>query len=329
MIITRVLKGGLDVTAALLLADFLTIPSAQAQEWPSKSIRWIVPALPGTVNDTRARIVAEAVSDILKQPIVVDNKAGAAGNIGAQLASRAPADGYTWVYSAGLMATNMRMYKNPGFDVLKDFVHITRLGTSDVLLVVHFESKVHSVSELVALAKANRGKLTYGSGGVGTPNHMAAELLLASTGVEAVHVPYKGGVQAVTALLGKEIDFTLPVLSIAFPHVQSGRLKALAVAGATRNPKLAQVPTFAEAGVPGLVVTGFGGVSVPAGTPAPIVARIHRAMHQAIERPAVRAKIEAEGGMAAVNTSAQYTQNFRDEIVLTEKMMKAAKLEPQ
>jgi tripartite-type tricarboxylate transporter receptor subunit TctC len=223
----------------------------------------------------------------------------------------------------------MRMYKNPGFDVLKDFVHITRMGTSDVLLVVHSESKVNSVSELVALARSNRGKLSYGSGGVGTPTHMVAELLLSSTGVEAVHVPYKGGVQAMTALLGKEIDFTLPVLSVAFSHVESGRLRALAVAGASRNPKLAQVPTFAEAGVLGVVLTGFGGVSVPAGTPPFIVARIHSAVHTAIGRPAVRAKIEAEGGMAAVNTPAQYTQNFRDEIVLTERMMKAAKLEPQ
>ena len=273
--------------------------------------------------------MAEAVSEILQQPIVVDSKAGVAGNIGAQLAARAPADGYTWVYSAGLMATNMRMYKNPGFDVLKDFVHITRMGTSDVLLVVHSESKVNSVSELVAVARSDRGKLSYGSGGVGTPTHMVAELLLTSTGVEAVHVPYKGGVQAMNALLGKEIDFTLPVLSVAFPHVQSGRLRALAVAGASRNPKLAQVPTFAEAGVPGVVLTGFGGVSVPAGTPAFIVARIHGAVHEAIGRPAVRAKIEAEGGIAAVNTPAQYTQNFRDEIVLTERMMKAAKLEPQ
>jgi tripartite-type tricarboxylate transporter receptor subunit TctC len=221
------------------------------------------------------------------------------------------------------------MYKNPGFDVLKDFTHITRMGTSDVLLIVHAESKANSVSELIALAKTNRGKLSYGSGGVGAPSHMGAELFLHSAGTEAVHIPYKGGVQAMSALLGKEIDFALPILSVAFPHVQSGRLRALAVAGTSRNPKLPQVPTFAEAGVKGVVVTGWGGVSVPVGTPAVIVTRIHHAVHQAIERPAVRARLEAEGGIAAVNTPAQYTQNFRDEIVLTERMMKAAKLEAQ
>jgi len=314
---------------SLTLTGVLAIPPAHSQEWPSKSIRWIVTALPGTVNDSRARLVGEAVSEILKQPIVVDNKAGAAGNIGAQLAARAPADGYTWLYSASPMATNMRMYKSPGFDVIRDFVHITRLGTSDVLLVVHAESPVNSVSELVALAKVSRGKLSYGSGGVGTPAHMAAELLLASAGAEAVHVPYKGAVQAMVALLGREIDFTLPIFSVAFPHVQLGKLRALAVAGASRNPKLAEIPTLAEAGVPGVVVTGFGGVSVPAGTPAPIVARIYRTVHQAMERPAVRAKIEAEGGMITVNSPAEYTQNFRDEILLTERAMKVAKLEPQ
>jgi tripartite-type tricarboxylate transporter receptor subunit TctC len=198
-----------------------------------------------------------------------------------------------------------------------------------VLLIVHPESKVNSVSELVALAKANPGKLSYGSGGVGTPAHMVAELLLVSTRAEAVHVPYKGGVQATLALLGREIDFTLPMFSVGYPYVQLGQLRALAVAGASRNAKLAQVPTLIEAGVPGIVVTGFGGVSVPAGTPAPIVARIHRAVHQAMERPALRAKIEADGGMITVNAPAEYTQNFRDEIVLTERAMKAAKLEPQ
>ena len=317
------------VLASVPLAVLLVIAPARAQDWPSKPVRWIVAALPGTVNDTRARVVAEAVSDILKQPIVVDNKAGAAGNIGAQIAARALADGYTWVYSTSVMATNMRMYKNPGFDVLKDFAHITRIGTSDVLLIVHAESKANSVSELIALARTNPGKLSYGSGGVGTPTHMVAELFLYNAGTEAVHIPYKGGVQAMSALLGKEIDFTLPILSVAFPHVQSGRLRALAVAGTSRNPRLAQVPTFGEAGVKGVVLTAWGGVSVPVGTPAVLVTRIHHVVHQAIERPAVRAKLEAEGGMVAVNSPTQYTQNFRHEITLTETMMKAAKLEPQ
>jgi tripartite-type tricarboxylate transporter receptor subunit TctC len=201
--------------------------AARAQQWPSNTMRWIVPFLPGTGPDITVRVVAEAMADILMQPVVVENRAGAAGMIGARLAARAPADGYHWVYTATPMASNMRMYKAPGFDVLKDFAHVSRLSNSDVMLVVNPESGIRSVGELVERMRQNPGKFDYGSGGVGSPNHLGAELLLAAAGVQATHVPFKGTVDAVNSVIGRQIDFCLPLVQVGLPHVASGRLRAL------------------------------------------------------------------------------------------------------
>src|SRR3954470_15721481 len=178
--------------AALLAAAILALPAAQAQQdYPNRPVKWIVPYLAGTGPDITVRITAEALSDILKQPVVVENRAGAGGNLGAQLAARAPADGYTWVYSATTMSASMRMYRKPGYDVMKDFTHVGRISQSDVLLVVSPDSGITSAKELIERGRKNPGKLSYGSGGVGTPAHMGAELMLKSSGVQALHVPYK------------------------------------------------------------------------------------------------------------------------------------------
>jgi tripartite-type tricarboxylate transporter receptor subunit TctC len=313
------------VSAVLAVSSFSTF----AQEWPSKTIKWIVPYLAGTAPDMTVRVMADAMSGILKQPIVVDNRGGAAGNIGAQAAARAPADGYTWVYSAAPMATNMRMYKVPGFDVMKDFTHVSRIGSSDIVLVVNSESGIKNVQELIDVLRKSGGKLNYGSGGVGTPAHLSAELLLNSIGAEALHIPYKGASEAVNALLGKQVNFVLPIFSVALPHVKAGKLTALAVTGSKRNPVLPDVPTLTEAKIPGVVLISFGGLSVPAGTPPAIVARLNEVVRQALERPTVRAKLEALGSQLEPSTPEQYTDDFRNEIALIEKMMRLAKLEPQ
>lgn len=314
----------LAVGAIILLSGV-----AQADEWPSRPIKWIVPYGTGTAPDMTVRVVAEALWAILKQPVVVDNKPGAAGNLGAQIAANAKPDGYTLVYSASPMATNMRMYKSPGFDVFKDFIHVSRIATSDMILVVRGDSDIRSVKDLIEKARKNPGKLNYGSGGNGTPAHLGAELLLNAANFTAVHIPYKGASDAVNALLADQIDFSLPVFSVALSHVLSGRLRGLAVSGAQRNPKLPDVPTFSEAGVTGVTLVSFGGLSVPAGTPAPIVKRLNEAVHQALENPAVRAKLDMQGGTTAAGTPEQYTEDFRTEIILTEKMMSLAKLKAQ
>ena len=300
-----------------------------AQDFPSRPIKWIVPYLAGTAPDTTVRITAEAMSDILKQPVVVENKGGAAGNLGAQIAARAPADGYTWVYSATPMATNMRMYRKPGYDVMKDFIHVGGITRSDVVLVVAADAGIHSAKELIERARRQPGKLSYASGGVDTPAHMGAELILRSTGVQALHVPYKGASESANAVLGKQVDFALTISSVSLPHIQGGKMKALALTAPTRNPRLPDVPTLAEAGIPGVTLVSFGGLSLPAGTPAPIVQRIEEALHKALADPAVRAKLEANGAAVVPSKREEYARNLETEIALTEKMMKVAGITPQ
>lgn len=306
----------------------LACAGAEAQDFPSRPIKWIVPYLAGTAPDTTVRIVADAMSEVLKQPVVVDNKGGAAGNIGAQLAARSAPDGYTWVYSASPMATSMRMYRKPGFDVAKDYIHVGRIAFSDVLLVVNADSGITTVKDLVERGRKNPGKLAYASGGVGSPAHMGTELMLNATGVQALHVPYKGASESANAVMGKQVDFALTIFSVSLPHVQGGKMNALAVTGPRRNPRLPNVPTLAEAGVP-VTLVSFGGLSVPAGTPPNIVRSIGDALDKALAMPEVRAKLEATGGTVAPSTPEEYAENLRAEIGLTEKMMKAAKLEPQ
>lgn len=304
--------------------------AALAQDnFPSRPIKWIVPYLPGTAPDITVRITAEALSGILKQPVVVENKGGAAGNLGAQIAARAPADGYTWVYSATPMATNMRMYRKPGFDVMKDFIHVGGITRSDVVLVVAADSGIQSAKELIDRTRKQPGKLSYASGGVGTPAHMGAELILRSTDAQALHVPYKGASESANAVLGKQVDFALTITSVSLPHIAGGKLKALAVTAPTRNPRLPDVPTLAEAGVPGVSLVSFGGLSLPAGTPAPIVQRVSEALQKALADPEVRKKLEANGAAVVASKSEEFAQNLQSEIALTEKMMKVAGIEAQ
>lgn len=303
--------------------------TAQAQDYPSRSIRWIVPYLAGTAPDNTVRIVADALGTALKQPVIVDNKPGAAGNLGAQLAARAPADGYTWVYSATPMAASMRMYRKPGFDVMKDFNHVGRIAISDLSVMVHPDSGIKTIKDLMDRIVKQPGQLSYASGGVGSPAHMGAELMLSLFDAQALHVPYKGASDSANALIGKQVDFALMISSVAMPHINAGRLTPLAVSGPQRNARQPNTPTLAESGWPGLSVTSFGGLSVPIGTPAPVVKRISDALAQVLALPEVRAKLEAQGGTVAPSSAAEYRESLFNEIGLTEKMMKSAKLEVQ
>jgi len=307
----------LKLTAlAGLVAPALRSPAhAQAADFPTRPIRWIVPYLPGTAPDMIARALTDTLTEILKQPVVIENKAGAAGNIGAQQAARAPADGHTWVYSATTMAINMRMYKAPGFDVMKDFAHAARIGTSDVLLVVSPDSGIRSLSALIARMRQEPGKLNFGSGGVGTPAHLGAELILSTAGVSAVHVPFKGAVESVNAILGGQIDFTIGVLGAAVPHIRAGRLRALGLTTSKRSSALPQVPTIAEAGLPGYEVSPWFAVFMPAATPKPIVARVNAALLEAMKQPDIRAKFETIGAEPIGSSPDELASHLNREIV--------------
>jgi tripartite-type tricarboxylate transporter receptor subunit TctC len=313
---------------AVLAAAALLCGAAHAQDFPNRPIKWVVPFLPGTSPDLTVRIVAEGMTPLLKQPIVIENKPGAAGNLGAQQAARSPADGYTWVYSSSPMASSMVMYQKPGFDVMKDFTHIGHIAAADSLLVVNPALGINSLKELVEYAKKNPGKMSFASGGVGSPAHLSAEMILNAAGAEAVHVPFKGASESVNAVIGKQVEFAMVIFAVGQQHVQSGKLKALAVSGPKRNPRLPNVPTLAESGVP-VTLISFGGLSVPAGTPKPIAERIATAFNQALTTPEVKAKLEALGSMPATSTPEEYSAMLKAEIDLTAKMMKAAKIEQQ
>lgn len=299
-----------------------------ADPYPSRPVKWLLPYLAGTGPDNTARILAEAVGPLLGQPVVIENKGGAAGNIGARLAAKAPPDGYTWVYSAAPMAANMRMYRQPGFDALKDFRHVMRLTSSDIVLIVRADSGIDSVQALAEMLRAAPGTLEYASGGVGTPSHLGMELLLSALGAQALHVPYKGASELVNAVLGKQVVFGTPILSVPYQQIKAGQLRALAVAGPRRNPMLPQVPTLAEAGVPGVELVSWGGVSVPAGTPDAVVERIRTAFRAALQQPHVVQALQAQGGGVDVQDGETYARGFTREMEFTEAMMKRVGLDP-
>ncbi len=310
----------------------LAIPSpgfAQDAEWPSHAIKWIVPYLAGTAPDLSARIVAQEMGTILKQPVVIENKPGAGSNLGVQQAARAPADGYTWLYSGTPMATNMRIYRNPGFDAINDFIHIGRITQSDTVVLVNPESGITSLKELVDRLHKTPGALFYASGGVGSPSHLGTELLLAATGTKATQVPFKGASESTNAVAGKQVDFTLALVGAALPFIQGNKLRPLAVLSPQRNAVLPEIPTLADAGVPGVVNVSFGGLSVPRGTPPQLTEKIRVALAAAMAQPDVRKKIEATGATIVTSTPAEYTAGLRSEIASTERLMKITRIEPQ
>lgn len=320
---------GFEITRRSVLASaLLWTAGAQAQDYPQRPIRWIVPYLAGTSPDLTTRIVGEAMGEILRQTVIVENKAGVAGNLGAIAAARSAPDGYTWVYSGSPMASSMRMYRRPGFDALKDFVHIGRIGTSELTLVTSPESGMRTVQDLVDRMQKQPGRLSYASGGIGSPAHMASELVLHAAQADAVHIPYKGASESVNAVIGRQVDFALTVTSVSLPHIRQGKLLPLAVTGAQRNPLLSAVPTLVEAGW-AVNLTSFGGLSLPVGTPTPVVQRVTEALQAALARPDVRNKLESLGGRVTPSSAQEYAEALRAEVAQTELMMKLAKVEAQ
>ena len=319
----------LRLKTLLALATLVLPVSAALAQDAGRAVRWIVPYQPGSAPDTQSRIIGEALSKVLGQAVVIDNKPGAGGNLGAQLARRAPADGNTWLYSSSPLAVNMRVHKTPGYDAMKDFIHVAQTATSDSVLVVDPRSGVNTLAELLQRLRAKPGAASYGSGGLGTPSHLAAEWLLHDAKAEAVHVPYKGAAAITLAVEAQEVLFALPVTGVALPHVQAGKLRALATTGKHRNARLPNVPTIAESGFKDISTVSFGGISVPAGTPAAAVQRIEAAVHQVLAMPTVREKILATGSDVADAGSKAYTAVVAGRIAATERMNRAAKPDAQ
>ena len=323
----RALLRSATALAATALPALSTSALAQGPggAWPNRPIKWVVPYLAGTGPDSSARIVAEALGEALGQAVVIENRPGAGGNIGARQVARASADGYTWLYSGSPMAAAMRVYKQPGYDVFKDFQHVLGMTRSDILVVVHPDSGIRSLADLAKRAKG--GTISYGSGGVGTPSHLGVELLLSSMGIEANHIPYKGASELVNAVMGKQVAFGAPIFSVAYPFVQTGKMLALGVAAPQRNAHLPKVPTLAEQGAANVNLTSFGGLSVPSGTPPDVVARVRSSLEAVLRKPAVAAALEKNGGQVEVLDGSRYAKALQQEIDFTEAMMQRVKLE--
>jgi tripartite-type tricarboxylate transporter receptor subunit TctC len=266
------------LTAAIIAVSPWSRQALAAEpDWPSRPIRLIVPGGAGGVVDLRARWLAERLARRLRQSVYVEDVPGAGGNIGTAQAAHARPDGYTLaIVHQGTMTINPHLYSHPGYDALVDFAPITRLGVGPLVLAVQPALPVWSVAELVALAKAQPGRLSFGSPGIGTPPHMAGELFKQMAAIDLTHIPYRGGGQAVSDLIGGQISMSIEGMNVQLPFVRSGQIRALAVTGPQRSPALPDVPTVAESGVPGYEFLGWVGVAAPAATPRMIVERLAR-----------------------------------------------------
>ena len=309
---------------SLAMATAGALPlAAAAQAYPAKPVTIVVPFAPGGTTDILARIVGQGLGTELGQPFVVDNRAGAGGNIGASLAAKAPADGYTlFMGTVGTHAINQALYKKMPFDPVKDFAPISRVATVPNLLVAHPSQPYKTVKELIAYAKANPGKVTYGSPGSGASPHVSGELFKSMTGTDLLHVPYKGSAPAMTDLLGGQIAIMFDNMPSAIQHVRSGKLRPIAVTTAKRSPELPDIPTIAEAGVPGYEAMSWFGLFAPAATPKPVLDRLNAALVKVLNQPDVKKKIAEQGGDVVAETPEQFAAFIKAETAKWGKVVK-------
>ena len=285
------------VGASLAAAGLSMASPTMAQTFPSKPMTIVVPFSAGGTTDILARIVGQALSNELGQPVVVDNRAGAGGNIGAAVAAKAPADGHTlFMGTVGTHAINASLYKKLPFDPIKDFAPLSRVANVPNVLVSHPSQPYKTVSELIAYAKSHPGKVNYASSGSGSSIHLSGELFEAMTKTGMVHIPYKGSAPAVNDLLANQVDIMFDNLPSAIAHVRAGKLRAIAVTTAKRSEQLPQVPTIAESGVPGYEATSWFGLFAPAGTPVAVVTKLNAAIVKVLGQPEVKRKITEQGG---------------------------------
>jgi len=284
------------IIAALIGSAAFAFPAlAQAQAYPSKGIKIVVPFAVGGIADTFGRVVAQKLSESWGQTVIVENKTGAGGNIGADLVAKSPPDGYTLVVgNIGTHAVNPFLMKNMPYDPLKDFVPVAHLLDAEGLLVVHPSLPVKTVPELITYAKANPGKLAYASGGMGTTSHLAGELFKSMAGVDMVHVPYKGNSPAITDVMGNQAQMIFATMPTVIQQAKAGRLRAVATLGTVRAPAVPDTPTIAES-LPGFDVANWIGLFAPAGTPHEIAVRLNAEVQKIMQTPEVQKRLEAEG----------------------------------
>ena len=319
-------RTNLMALLAFSIAATLPLPAgAQEVPWPARPVHILVPGGAGGVTDIRARWLAERLAPLIGQSVIVENKPGAGGNLGMEMGARSAPDGYTLtIIHQGVMTVNPHLYSRPGYDPLADFAPITYLGVGPLLLAVHPQVPATTVAELVQLARAKPGQLSFGSPGIGTPPYLAGELFKRTAGIDTVHVPYKGGGQAVSDLLAGHISYTIEGLTVQLPQVKAGRLRALAVTGPKRVASLPDVPTMAEAGLPGAEFQGWVGIAVPAATPKTIVARLYRDISGILETSEARAWFGEVGADARTDPPEVFSATIRAEYAKWGKVIREA-----
>jgi tripartite-type tricarboxylate transporter receptor subunit TctC len=299
----------------LLAIALLSIAAgAHAQSFPSRPIKFVVPFAPGGGTDLVARIVGVKMAESLGQPVVIENRGGAGGQIGTAFAAKQPADGYTIVIGSTPLTIGHSLYKSLPYDLLKDFTPVSLVVMQPLTLLVASSAPANSVKELIALAKAQPGKLNYASGGNGTGTHLAAELFKSLAGVDIVHVPYNGQAAALNAGLAGQVTVVFDQPGTSLGHVQAGRIKMLAVTSKARSPQSPGTPTMDEAGVPGYVVDSWFGVFAPAGTPKDVVERLSGEIAKATKLPETRDKLTAQGFFVVGSTPAEFDAFVKSEV---------------
>jgi len=317
--------------SAIALAAALAVMTAPAcaQQYPAKSIRFILPFPPGGPTDLLGRIVAQKLADQLGQPVVPDNRPGAGGNLGLELAAKSPPDGYTVVLSSPLVAISPSLYPKLGYDPAKDLAPISLVAGIQNIMVVHPSVPAKTLKEFVQLAKNNPGELNFGSGGVGTTTHLAPELLMSVAHINMVHVPYKGTGQALIGLISGQVDMVIMAAAAAAPQIQAGKVRPIAVFSARRTPVAPAVPTTKEAGIPGIEVELWYGILTSAGTPRDIVERLNAEIVRALAAPEVREKLAASGIEPLTDTPDEFAKFIRSETVRFARVIKDAGIKPE
>jgi len=309
----------------LVLATLLAATGvAWAQTYPSRPVRLVVGFTPGGGVDINARLLAPRLSEYLGQQVIVENRPGAGTNIANELVAKSSPDGHTLLINTPALAINMSLYPNLPFDALRDFAPVSVFSESPNVLVVNAKLSAQSVKELIAMARGAPGKLNYSSAGVGTTQHLAAELLKLRTGTFMVHIPYKGTAPSLTALIAGEVDLSFANIPAIHAHLKSGRLRALATAAAQRDPQLPDVPTMKEAGVEGVEVVVWYGVFAPAGTPRDIVRTLANGIVRATREPEVRRRMLEQGAAPVGNTPEEFAKLLREEVARWAEVVKVS-----